>query len=195
MKGWALLRLLLTVMKFSDPSMVTLAWRDKRQFLIKTLLCARSQLLSCWKSGWLHWSQEMTPSESRVWVLASPISFLEAVEVVTAQGWVCFVAAPTDGTHEPGSCGKCGFPPCGCFLSCLKTALHLLSKHLCCSKEPCCSLFGYSHLWAQREEGWMLWGWSQKCLAFSPLTVGMLHSLLLLKKYCTSSSFSHFWLF
>lgn len=27
----------------------------------------------------------------------------------------------------------------------------------------------------------MLWGWSQKCVAFSPLTVGMLHSLLLLK--------------
>lgn len=27
----------------------------------------------------------------------------------------------------------------------------------------------------------MLWGWSQECIAFSPLTVGMLHSLLLLK--------------
>lgn len=27
----------------------------------------------------------------------------------------------------------------------------------------------------------MLWGWSQKCVAFSPLTIGMLHSVLLLK--------------
>lgn len=156
MKGRALLRLLLTVMKFSDPIMVTLAWRDRRQFLIKTLSCARIQLPSCWKSGWLHWSQEMTPAEPCVWVLASPISFLEAAEVVTARGRVCSVAASTDGTHEPGSSGKSEFPPRGYFLSCLKTTLHLLSKHLSCNKEPCCSLFRYSHLWAQRKEGWML---------------------------------------
>lgn len=84
-KGRVLLRWLLTAVKISDPIVVMLAWRDKRHFLIKTLLCTRSQRLSCWKSGWLHWSREMTPAQPCVWVLASPIGFLEATRVVTAR--------------------------------------------------------------------------------------------------------------
>lgn len=164
MAGTALFRSLSTAVKISDPIVVTLACRDKRHFLIKTLLCTRSQLLSCWKSGWLHWSWKTLILMCEFWHLPL-VSLRQPGWWQTGLGLLYGSLHRWDARARKLQHKWISSPWIFSFMLESNPAFAKY-KHLTCNKEPCCSLSTYSCSWTER--GGCFWDGHRDVLLFLP---------------------------